>query len=178
MRSFSRARWAMRASYSLMLSSSLRNSSPSRQSSRRKSLSRPFSPSSSSSGMVAQSRQGSGKYNAEFTEQAAYLIAECRARLDEPGANSVFRLHHLLLHALNLNKAHAGTAYGFTDRFGIIRVVLAALDVGLDELWRHQACLVSHLTQLTRPVVGTTAGFHADQGRSQLAEVRQHLTAS
>lgn len=68
-----------------------------------------------------------GIYNAELTEQAAYLVAECRARLDEPGANPVFRLHHLLLHVLDLNKAHTGTAYGFTDSFGIIHVVLAAV---------------------------------------------------
>ncbi|MNJ68026.1 hypothetical protein D3C77_642410 [compost metagenome] len=48
------------------------------------------------------------------------------------------RLDILLLDGLDGDEAHAGTAHRFTDCFGIVGVVLVALDVRFDELRRDQ----------------------------------------
>src|SRR5262249_55038674 len=55
---------------------------------------------------------------------------------------------------------------------------LAALDIGLDVLRRHQLHGVPQLGNLTRPIMRTAAGLHADQTRRQLREERQHVLAS
>src|SRR5262249_4138291 len=65
-----------------------------------------------------------------------------------------------------------------TDRLRITRIRLAALDVGLDVLRRHQLHGVPELGNLTCPIMRTAAGLHADQTRRQLGKERQHLLAS
>jgi len=51
--------------------------------------------------------------------------------------------HALLFWALQANKAHRRPLNRLADRFGIGRIVLAALDVSLHIVRRHQPHLVS-----------------------------------
>ena len=83
----------------------------------------------------------------------------------------------MLLDILDRHKAHVGSSYRFADRLGVGRIVLVGLDVGFDELRCHQVDGVTKTCQLARPVVGTAAGFHADQASWQVHEERGHLVA-
>ena len=58
--------------------------------------------------------------------------------------NAVNRLYILLLDALNGDKAHAGSTHGFTDRLGIVGVVLVALHIGFYEL---RVCVIQQYPQ-------------------------------
>ncbi|MNC96100.1 hypothetical protein D3C83_133830 [compost metagenome] len=49
------------------------------------------------------------------------------------------RLDILLLNRLDGDEAHAGAAHCLTDCFGIVGVILVALDVWFDELRRDQS---------------------------------------
>lgn len=63
---------------------------------------------------------------------------------------------------------------------GIRRIVLAATTshaIGRVKLRRHQFDSVAVLTEQSRLVVRTLAGFHADQARWQLLGQRQQLGA-
>ncbi len=66
---------------------------------------------------------------------------------------------------------------GFADCLGIGRVVLVALDVGLNILRRHEANLMAKRPQLARPVMRRRTGLHADQTRPQAGKEPEHLTA-
>ena len=46
--------------------------------------------------------------------------------------------HRLLLIAFDRHEAHVRPAHRFADRFRIVRIVLAALAVRIDELRGHQ----------------------------------------
>jgi hypothetical protein len=71
-------------------------------------------------------------------DQAAYLVHLGYTLLHQAGTNPVVRLHILLLYSLDRNKAHIGPTHRFTDRFCISGVILVALHVRFDELWRNQ----------------------------------------
>lgn len=71
-----------------------------------------------------------------------------------------------------------GAGHRFADGFGISGVVLARLNVGLDELRRHQAHRVAHACELARPVVGAGACLDADEARRQVDEERGHLVTA
>jgi hypothetical protein len=64
------------------------------------------------------------------------------------------------------DKAHAGPRDGFADGFRVVGIVFVGFDVGLDELRCDQLDGMALLLQLTRPMVRTTAGFHAVHGSS------------
>jgi len=113
----------------------------------------------------------------ELAQQAADLVGLSGARLHKPLTRTVHRQHRLLLHTLDRHKAHVRPHHRFTDRFSIGRIVLVGLDVGLDELRRHQTHRVPIALQRARPVVRATARFHADQTRRQLGEEHRHLLA-
>src|SRR5215468_6514158 len=81
----------------------------------------------------------------------------------------------LLLSRFDLHKTHGWTPHGLADCRGIGRIVLVALDVGLDVFRWHQSYLVAELREFTRPVMGRAASLHADQTRWQRFEERQHL---
>ena len=67
--------------------------------------------------------------------------------------------------------ARAPLAAEAVRRIDAIRgVVLLALHMRLDELWRHGPHLVAELAQLATPMVRGVTGFHADQRRGSPAK--------
>ena len=78
-----------------------------------------------------------------LAQQSADLIRLRRAGLDESLADSVQREHGLLFNVLDRNKPHRGPCYGFADRLGISRVVLAAFHIRLRQLRRDQLYLMA-----------------------------------
>ena len=84
----------------------------------------------------------------------------------------------LLLGRLYSHKSHGRPANRLTARFRVDRIVLVALDVGLDVLRRHQTNLVTKLPQLACPIVRRGTGFHPNQAWRQRFEKRYHLTAA
>ena len=83
----------------------------------------------------------------------------------------------LTLCRFDRHKAHCRPRYRLADRFGIGRVGLAALDIGLHIGWRNQPDLVAKRSDLARPVMGPAASLEADEARLQLAEPRQNFGA-
>jgi hypothetical protein len=83
----------------------------------------------------------------------------------------------LLLGCLDCHKPHARPAHRLADRFRIGRVVLVALEVGLDVLRRHQPHLVAQRLQLPRPVVRRGTRLQPDQAARQGGEEPHHLAA-
>ena len=64
----------------------------------------------------------------------------------------------MLLDTLHRHEAHIGASHRLANGLGVSRVVLVGLDVGLDELRRHQADRVAHSVELACPVVGAPRG--------------------
>jgi hypothetical protein len=64
-----------------------------------------------------------------------------------------------------------------TERFSIGRIVLAALDVRLDQLRRDQLHRMAERLQQSCPVITRTAGFDPDHGQGKLLEEAHHLLA-
>lgn len=60
---------------------------------------------------------------------------------------------------------------------GIVVVILAALAIGCHESRCNNSNVMAELGHLPRSVVGTRAGFHANQARWQLREKGQQLRA-
>src|SRR2546425_10419044 len=83
----------------------------------------------------------------------------------------------LLLGRLYSHKSHGRPANRLTARCRVNRIVLVALDVGLDVLRRHQTHLVTKLSQLASPIVRRRTGFHPNQAWRQRFEKRYHFTA-
>lgn len=73
----------------------------------------------------------------------------------------------LLLFAPHRHEVHARSPHRLADCFCIGRVVLAALEVGLDVARRHQPDLVAERDQFTRPTVRSRARLDTDQARSE-----------
>jgi hypothetical protein len=86
-------------------------------------------------------------------------------------ARPVDRLQVLLRYGLDRDKTHVRPIHGFTNAFGVVGVVLLALDVRFDELRRHQPYRVTHLLEDTTPGVCAGARFHPDQARLPLGEL-------
>ncbi len=87
-------------------------------------------------------------------------------------ARSMLHQLALLFGRLRRDEPHGWAPHRLTDRFGVSRVVLVALDVGLHVLRRHQPHPVTKLRQFTRPVMGRGARLYADQARRQRFEER------
>jgi hypothetical protein len=81
----------------------------------------------------------------------------------------------LLRCALHWDKPSPRARHRFTDRFGIILVILLVRPIGLDHRHRHQSYVVPQLLQLSRPVVRPATGFQSDETRRQLGKVGQHF---
>jgi hypothetical protein len=75
----------------------------------------------------------------------------------------VQRLEVLLLHLLEGDKTHGGPRHGFTDRFGIRRIMLVRLHIRFDKLGGDQFDRVTVRTKTACPLMGTAAGFHPDE---------------
>ena len=89
------------------------------------------------------------------------------------------RQNRLLLSTLDRDKAHGRPSNRFTDRFGIVRVVLArftTFPIRRDELGCDQFHLMADLRQLARPVMRTPTGFQADSTGRQVRKEREHLS--
>ena len=74
------------------------------------------------------------QHDAVLGQQAANLIDLGRAVANQLAAHPVQCLNILLRYALDLHETHVGPIHRFADRLGIVRVVLVALHVRLDEL--------------------------------------------
>ncbi len=120
----------------------------------------------------AQLTQTLGHHETVFAQQPACLIGGSRALLDEVLADPMQHLNVLLFGTLQRHKAHARPAHRFTDRLGIVRVILVALDIGFHELRRNQASVMPHLLQLSSPVMGTGTRLKADHRRRQVGKER------
>jgi len=83
-----------------------------------------------------------GHGDAELRRMAADRVDQHRALLDKQIAHSEHPRvkpedqRRLLLGALDRHKPHRRPAHRFADRLGVDRIVLAALDIGLDVLRR------------------------------------------
>jgi hypothetical protein len=75
----------------------------------------------------------SGNYDPVLGEQTADLVGQRRAPLDQLSANAMQRLHVLLRGVLVRYEPHRWPPHRFTDRFGIVSVVLAAFAI-----WEHE----------------------------------------
>src|ERR1700722_14221647 len=73
---------------------------------------------------------------------------------------------------------HPGSPGRLADRLGVIAVILATFDVGLDVLGRDQAHLVTERDQLASPMVSTAAGFHCNLCGKKPREEWDHLCAA
>ena len=67
--------------------------------------------------------------------------------------------------------------YRFEDRFGIHRVVLAPFHVGFDLASRNELHIMAELAQLASPMMGRTAGLHADDAWWKRLKEGQSLRA-
>ena len=111
-------------------------------------------------------------------KQSPDLVRQRRAFRHQQFAGTVDRQHGLLRFALHRNKPGPGTRDRFTDRCGIILVILLPPPIGLDHRHRHQPYLVPQLLQLSRPVVRPTTGFQSDETRRQLGKIEEHFAAA
>src|SRR6516225_12436667 len=84
----------------------------------------------------------------------------------------------LLLSRFDPYKAHGRPANRLTDRFGVGRIVLVALDVSPHVPRRHQSNFVTELGQLARPMMRRGTGLHANQAWRQRREELHDLTAT
>ncbi|MBA3486521.1 MAG: transposase [Lysobacter sp.] len=73
---------------------------------------------------------------------------------------------------------NARMGHGGTDRSGIVGIVLLTDHEGFDVLRRQQMHRMPHRLQQPAPVVGASAGFHANFTGRQIAQERQHLNRS
>ena len=87
------------------------------------------------------------------------------------------RQHRLRLFVFDRNETHIGTPNRLTDRFRVVRIILAALAVRRHELTRHQARIVSKPLELSRPVMRTSTGFDADHTGRHISKEPKHLPA-
>jgi hypothetical protein len=103
-------------------------------------------------------------------------------RVHEQGPLTDQSLAHLQDHALSLlrdglhgHEMHARPPRRFTDRLGVVAIVLAALNIRFDVLGWDETHLVTERDQFASPIMCATAGFHGDLRGWQLPEERDHL---
>ena len=81
--------------------------------------------------------------DAELGQMAAQGIDRRRALADQLVAHPMQHQHRLLRRALDRYEPHARPLHGLAACLGVGRIMLVALDVGLDVLRRHQPCVVA-----------------------------------
>ena len=79
---------------------------------------------------------------------------------------------------LHWNEVHPRTPRRLTDRFGVIAIIFAAFDIGLDVLWRDKTHRMAERGQFPSPTMRAAAGFQGDDSGRELAEERVHLRAT
>ncbi len=114
-----------------------------------------------SAGSIAALR----RHDAEFGQMPAYGVAQHRALTHQQLAGPVQHQGGLLLLRLDRNKPHRWPRHRLADRRRIVRIILAALEIGLHVARRHQLHRVAKGLQLAAPVMRRRTGFDADQAR-------------
>jgi hypothetical protein len=110
-------------------------------------------------------------------EMAAQRVDRRGALADQLVAHAMQYQRRLLVPGLHRHEAHARPLHRLAARLGVGRIVLVALDVGLDVLRRHQPCVVAEDPEFARPVVRAAAGLEADPAARQVGEQGQHFGA-
>ena len=103
-----------------------------------------------------------GKDDAELRQQPTEHVDHLGPLPDNQTARSVQRKNGLLFRRFHIDEPHGRTGDGFADRLRIIGIVLVALYVGLHKLWGHQLYGKTPGLEMTRPMIRTCTGFHAN----------------
>jgi len=83
----------------------------------------------------------------------------------------------LLFDRLHLNETHSRSPHRLTNGFGVSRIVLVALDVGLHVFCWHQPHFVTELGEFSGPIVRRGAGLQPNKARREFFEKSYHLAA-
>src|SRR6516165_2597713 len=116
--------------------------------------------------------------NAELGQVTADRVRQHRSLPDQELAAAMQHQTGLLLLALGRHKTHRRTCHCLADRRSVIGVILAALEIGLHVTGRHQPHRMAECLKLSAPMMGTRAGFNANEARRQSREELQHLGAA
>src|SRR5436190_12328687 len=83
----------------------------------------------------------------------------------------------LLIGRLDRHEPHRWACHGLTDGGCVGSIVFRPFDIAPHVARRHQTHGVTELGDFTRPMMGGSAGFHADQARGNLAKEVDDLLA-
>lgn len=114
-------------------------------------------------------------HDTELRQYPPDFVGHGDTGFDETLAGAMHGQDGLLLHILDRDKAHVRSGDRFADGGGIRHIVLIGLDVGLNELRRHQLDGVTEAFKFTCDVVRTPTGLHTDQTARKLGEELGHL---
>ena len=106
-----------------------------------------------------------------------YGIDQLRTLVHQKIAGAMLHQMGLLFDRLHLNETHGRPAHRLANRFGICRIVLVALDVGLYVLRWHQPHIMTELGEFSGPMVRRGAGLQPNEARRQLLKKSYDLTA-
>jgi hypothetical protein len=119
-----------------------------------------------------------GRDQAELREMPAQRVDGHGSLLDQQIPGLVQHQHGLLIGALDRHEPHVGARHGLADRRCIVRVVLAAFDVGFRVSRRNEDHFVPQRPDLSRPVMGGSTSLHPDPAGRRLGEEIQHLAST
>ena len=91
------------------------------------------------------------------------MVAQGNALAHQQLATMMQLQDGLLFRPLGPDKPHARPLYRLTDGFRIIAVALVGLQVRFHKGWCHHANSMPQLSQCPGPIMGATAGLHANQ---------------
>src|SRR5262245_41274378 len=115
------------------------------------------------------------RHNAKFGQVPSHGIAQHRALTHQHLTGPVQHQGSLLRLRLERDEPHRRPRDRFADRFSIVRVVLAALEVGLYVARRHQPHGMAERFQLAAPVMVSRTGFASHHTRRQIGEKCQYF---
>src|SRR5215472_18540891 len=116
-----------------------------------------------------------GRYDAQFGEMPANGVAQHGALTHQQLSGPMQHQRSLLFSGLDCNEAHRWPRHRLADCRGIVRIVFAALQVGLHIARRHQLHCVTEGLQLASPVMGRRTSLDAYEALRQTREELQHL---
>ena len=119
-----------------------------------------------------------GRDQAELREMPAQRVDGHGSLLDQQFPGLVQHRHRLLIRALDRPQPHVGARHGLADRRRVVRIVLAALDIGLRVSRRNQDHVIPQSPDLSRPVMGRSTSLHPDAAGRCLGEEREHLASA
>lgn len=101
-------------------------------------------------------------------KQSADLIPDLGTRSDQPASDPMKSLQILLFDRLSRNESHLRPAHCFTDRVGVISIVLLGQQIRPYKLWRNQAHGMPKCFQNTSPVMSSLGCFQPDHALRQV----------